>query len=53
MKGCTPYQIDPLADEARRPGFNAILEEVRTAFPDRDEDELRGMAKELWHSRNK
>lgn len=52
MRGCIPYQIDPLADEARRPGFNAILEQLREEKPGMKEDELRAWAKERWHQTN-
>ena len=52
MRSCLPYQVDPLADEARRLGFNAILEQLREENPGMKEDELRAFAKQRWYERN-
>jgi hypothetical protein len=36
--------------EARRPGFNAILDALRRQYPFKSEDELCALAKEQWSS---
>lgn len=52
MENAVTYEIDPVEDEARRPGFSAILDELRNGYPNETDDWYRAQAKLVWHDRN-